>query len=180
VTFDDGVSHIGSDPFATPLEGREPARRLRGRLAAPVTVWTAQAAGKAPAGITVSSVLVAEGAPPEIIGLVDPLSTFWDAAQETERFVVQVLTSDQERLAEKFALRFPGDPFADEETLPTAWGPALASASSRAGCTLMGSTEAGYSQLVRARIEEVVLDERAVRPLVYYRGAYLSTGSGRS
>lgn len=32
VSIDDGTSRIGSDPFATPLEEREPARRLWGRL----------------------------------------------------------------------------------------------------------------------------------------------------
>jgi hypothetical protein len=31
----------GQHPFATPPELRSPARRLRGRLLAPVTVWTA-------------------------------------------------------------------------------------------------------------------------------------------
>jgi 3-hydroxy-9,10-secoandrosta-1,3,5(10)-triene-9,17-dione monooxygenase reductase component len=46
-------------PFAVPAERRDPARRLRGRLVAPVTVRTA---GHLPggAGLTVSSVLVAE------------------------------------------------------------------------------------------------------------------------
>jgi len=31
----------GQPPFAVPAERRDPARRLRGRLVAPVTVWTA-------------------------------------------------------------------------------------------------------------------------------------------
>jgi hypothetical protein len=33
----------GQHPFATPPDRRSPARRLRGRLLAPVTVWTAGA-----------------------------------------------------------------------------------------------------------------------------------------
>jgi flavin reductase (DIM6/NTAB) family NADH-FMN oxidoreductase RutF len=141
-----------------------------------VTVWTAQGAEGRPAGITVSSVLVAEGVPPEVLGLVDPLSDFWDAAEETGSFVLQVLTADQRVIAEKFALRLPVDPFDGEELLSTAWGPALARVTTRAGCTLTGSTEAGYPRLVRARIDEMELDERTERPLVYYRGAYLTTG----
>lgn len=178
--FDDGVSHIGSDPFATPVEARQPARRLRGRLAAPVTVWTAQNGAGSRTGITMSSVLVSDGAPPEVLGLVDPVSSFWDAVQEAGRFVVQVLADGQQRTAERFALRFPGDPFDEEEVVQTPWGPALGSAATRAGCTLLGSTESGYSLLLRARIDEIVLNERAVRPLVYYRGAYVATGPLRA
>ena len=49
-------------PFAVPPERRDPARRLRGRLVAPVTVWTAGHPSTG-AGLTVSSVLVAEGQP---------------------------------------------------------------------------------------------------------------------
>jgi 3-hydroxy-9,10-secoandrosta-1,3,5(10)-triene-9,17-dione monooxygenase reductase component len=173
VSFEDGTSRIGSDPFATPMAEREPARRLRGRLAAPVTVWTAYDAAGEPAGITVSSVLVAEGAPPEVLGLIDPLSAFWDAAREVGRFLVQILAADQRSIAERFALRVPGNPFGEVDLLPTPWGPAIDAASTRAGCAVTGSTDAGYAVLVRARIDEIVLDDRTVRPLVYYRGAYL-------
>ena len=50
---------IGSQPpFAVPAERRDPARRLRGRLVAPVTVWTAGDPSRG-AGLTVSSILVA-------------------------------------------------------------------------------------------------------------------------
>lgn len=173
MSFDDATSHLGSNPFVTPREAREPVRRLRGRLAAPVTVWTAQSAADIPAGITVSSVLVVEGAPPELLGLIDPLSAFCDAAEETGRFVVHVVQSDQTRLAEKFALRLPGDPFEGEEVRGTPWGPVLERASTRASCTLLGSTDAGYGRLLRGRIDDVVLDERAGQPLVHYRGGYV-------
>lgn len=179
MSLDDGNSRIGSDPFATPLEEREPARRLRGRLVAPVTVWTARYADGKAAGITVSSMLVAEGAPPEVLGLVDPLSDFWDAAQETGSFVIQVMSAEQTAIAEKFALRVPGNPFDGEELLATAWGPAIARVRTRAGCRLLGSIDAGYARLVRARLDEIVLDERRERPLVHFRGGYLTVGQLR-
>ena len=174
--FDDGTSRVGSDPFVTAREDRAPVRRLRGRLAAPVTVWTALSAEGAPVGLTVSSVLAAEGDPPEILGIIDPLSDLWDAVKETRRFVVNVLTSEHARLAERFALRFPGDPFADVETVATPSGPELGASATRVACTLLGSSDAGYGRLVRARMDELTLDERTVRPLVYYRGTYVSTG----
>lgn len=179
MSFDDETSHIGADPFATPVEAREPARRLRGRLTAPVTVWTSQAASGAHAGITVSSVLIAEGEPPEVLGLVDPLSNFFDAVQESERFVLHVLTSAQARLAEAFALRLPVDPFEGETVSRTPWGPALGSVATRAGCALVEASAVGYSRLLRARIEEFSFDERAARPLARYRGDYVTVGPRR-
>lgn len=174
--YDDGVSRIGSDPFGTPADARLPARRLRGRLASPVTVWTAYRAGGSPAGLTVSSILVAEGDPPEVLGLLDPLSDLWEALSDTGRCVVHVLAADQERAAERFALRFPGDPFESSAVEASAWGPVLSQVPTRASCALIGSTDAGYGRLVRAGIDAVTLDERAAPPLVYFRGTYLRAG----
>jgi flavin reductase (DIM6/NTAB) family NADH-FMN oxidoreductase RutF len=94
---------VGSQPpFAVPSERPDPARRLRGRLVASVTVWTA---GQLPggAGLTVSSVLVAEGQPARLLGLIDPTSALWEAAQETGAFVVQVLGVGDRSLAERFS-----------------------------------------------------------------------------
>jgi 3-hydroxy-9,10-secoandrosta-1,3,5(10)-triene-9,17-dione monooxygenase reductase component len=94
---------VGSEPpFAVPAERRDPARRLRGRLVAPVTVWTA---GQLPggAGLTVSSVLVAEGEPARLLGLIDPTSAFFEAAREAGAFVVHVLGVGDRALAERFS-----------------------------------------------------------------------------
>jgi 3-hydroxy-9,10-secoandrosta-1,3,5(10)-triene-9,17-dione monooxygenase reductase component len=180
VSFDDGISRIGgSDPFATPLEERDPARRLRGRLVAPVTVWTARDAAGTPAGITMSSVLVVEGNPPEILGLVDPLSAFWHAVQETGTFVQQILTSDQLSIAQKFALQMPVDPFEGESLTSTPWGPAISQVSTWAGCTLINAVDAGYALLVRARLDDITVDEGTARPLIHYRGIYLTSGALR-
>lgn len=174
MSYDDGISRIGADPFVTPVSAREPSRRLRGRLAAPVTVWTAYGADQEQAGLTVSSVLVAEGEPPLVVGLVDPLSDLWDAVRRGGRFVVHVLTGEHTRMAEAFALRFPGDPFNGETVVKTPWGPALATVATRASCTLLDASDAGYHRLVRAGVDGIELDERTVRPLVYYRGTYVT------
>src|SRR6266536_511576 len=69
---DDGRIRIGGQhPFATPAEWRSAARRFRGRLVAPVTVWTAGGTGDG-AGLTVSSVLVADHALAERFAEVRP------------------------------------------------------------------------------------------------------------
>src|ERR687893_651216 len=111
-------------PFSVPAERRDPARRLRGRLVAPVPVWPA---GRLPggAGLTVSSILVAEGEPARLLGLIDPTSAFWEAAQETRAFVVHVLAVADRALAERFSeIRPPiRGPFERLEVAESPWGP---------------------------------------------------------
>ena len=164
----------GQHPFATPPERRSPARRLRGRLLAPVTVWTA---GSPPAGaaLTVSSVLVAEGEPARILGLIDPTSALWEAAREAGAFVVHVLGAGDRSLAERFAeIRPPiRGAFTGLEVAPSPWGPLLAGRRSWAACRLAGSTPAGYAELVEGVIERLELHD-GVGPLGWLHGGYVS------
>jgi hypothetical protein len=52
-------------------------------------------------GLTVSSVLVAEGEPARPLGLIDPTSAFWEAMLETRAFVVHVFAVGDRALAER-------------------------------------------------------------------------------
>ncbi len=172
--MDDPAGRIHFEhPFATPLQERDPARRFRGRLAAPVTVWTAGAASGRGA-LTISSLLVAEGDPALILGLISDVSELWAAVRDSGAFVVHVLDSTQRRLADRFALRTPapGGLFADLEVSESAWGPVLADAPARAYCRLEDTAPVGYSHLVTGRIERLDLDEGFDDPLVYFRGHY--------
>jgi 3-hydroxy-9,10-secoandrosta-1,3,5(10)-triene-9,17-dione monooxygenase reductase component len=167
------VTIHSSDPFATPDEQRSPVRRLRGRLPAPVTLWTAPG----PAGLTVSSVLVADGEPGQLLGLVDAESDFWPAAQRSGVFAVVPLAADQRQLADRFAglLPAPGGLFAQEPWRDTGYGPVPQAAPSWVGCRLSGATPCGWSLLVTAEIEQVSLgtpDE----PLLHVRGRYRQLG----
>jgi 3-hydroxy-9,10-secoandrosta-1,3,5(10)-triene-9,17-dione monooxygenase reductase component len=163
-------------PFAVPPERRDPARRLRGRLVAPVTVWTA---GHPPggAGLTVSSVLVAEGQPARLLGLIDPTSAFWEAMQKTGAFIVHVLALDDRALAERFSeIRPPiRGPFDGLEVAESPWGPVLGGSRSRAACRLVGSTPVGYAELVEGVIEQLELPDLE-DPLAYLHGSYRSMG----
>jgi flavin reductase (DIM6/NTAB) family NADH-FMN oxidoreductase RutF len=161
----------GQHPFATPPERRSPARRLRGRLLAPVTVWTA-GSPPAGAGLTVSSVLVAEGEPARLLGLIDPTSALWEAA-----FVVHVLAAGDRALAERFAEVRPPvrGAFAGLEVAGSPWGPLLGGSRSWAACRLAGSTPTGYAELVEGVVERLELhDEEA--PLGWLHGRYVSVG----
>jgi 3-hydroxy-9,10-secoandrosta-1,3,5(10)-triene-9,17-dione monooxygenase reductase component len=164
-------------PFVTPLELRVPARRFRGRLAAPVTIWTAGEPGSE-VGLTVSSVLVAEGDPPLLMGLISSTSDLWDAVQQSGAFVVHILEEGDEVLAERFAgLRpSPGGVFADLDFKASEWGPVLTGISNRAACRFAGAEDAGYQLLVRGEIADFVFDE-LTDPLVYFRGRFSRGGS---
>jgi 3-hydroxy-9,10-secoandrosta-1,3,5(10)-triene-9,17-dione monooxygenase reductase component len=159
-------------PFAAPPERRSPARRWRGRLVAPVTVWTA---GHLPggAGLTVSSVLVAEGQPARLLGLIDPTSAFWEAMQETRAFVVHVLAVGDRALAERFSeIRPPiRGPFDRLEAAESPWGPVLGGSRPRAACRLAGSAPVGYGELVEGTIEQLELPDLD-DPLAYLHGSY--------
>ena len=89
-------------PFADPPAARDAVRAFRGRLVAGVTLWTSEG-GRRPAGLTVSSVLIANGTPPRVLALLDPLSDLAEALAASGTAAVTVLDRDQQRLAEVFA-----------------------------------------------------------------------------
>ena len=160
-----------SDPFATPEEDRSPIRRLRGQLVAPVTLWTTPG----PAGLTVSSMLVADGEPGRVLGLVDDESELWEAMSVVGRFAVCPLDADEHGLADRFAglAPAPGGRFAQgERWRETRYGPVLAGDRTWAGCVLDGARRYGWAMLVEGTVAEVTFTAEPVNPLTYHRGRY--------
>lgn len=164
-----------SDPFATPDEERSGLRRLRGRLPAPVALWTAYANDGRPAGLTVSSTLVVDGDPGRLLGILDDESQVWTAIAETGTFAVMTLRDADSRLADVFAglMPAPGGGFAQGDWTRTGFGPVLAGAAAWAGCRLDASERFGWGLLVRATVIEAVVTDDAAAPLIHYRGRYL-------
>lgn len=158
-----------SDPFATPEHARSPVRRLRGRLPAAVSLWTAVG----PVGLTVSSTLVADGDPGRVLGVVDEESELWAAVSVAERFAVTPLTPADRQLADRFAglMPAPGGLFRGSEWTETPYGPVPAGNETWAGCRLDATRPFGWGLLVEATIERIELGQDAA-PLVYYRGRY--------
>jgi flavin reductase (DIM6/NTAB) family NADH-FMN oxidoreductase RutF len=164
-----------SDPFATPEGERSPVRRLRGRLAAPVTLWTAVDADGRRAGLTVSSLLVIDGSPGQVLGVIDEEADLWAAIQAAGRFAVAPLRAEDRQVAERFAglMPAPGGPFAVGGWTQTPYGPVPEGTGSWAGCSLDSARTVGYGLAVQGTIEDVWIDaERPVDPLVHYRGRY--------
>lgn len=147
---------------------------MRGRLGGTVSLWTT-GAGRARAGLTVSSVMVATGDPAHALALVDPDSDLADNVHETGTAVVQLLEWGHRNLAEAFAgvAPAPGGPFRAGSWVDTQWGPRLEGASTWAGVRIAGEPrEVGWSLLVDAVIEHVEIGEET-EPLVHRRGRYL-------
>jgi 3-hydroxy-9,10-secoandrosta-1,3,5(10)-triene-9,17-dione monooxygenase reductase component len=163
------VTIHASDPFATPEGDKSDVRRLRGRLAAPVTLWTCPDRK----GLTVSSILIADGEPGRVLGLIDEESDFWEAAEAVGRFAVTPLTPADQQLDDRFAglMPAPGGLFATGDWRETPYGPVPAHVGTWAGCRLESHRPCGWALLVEAVIETVEAGPEPA-PLVHYRGRY--------
>ena len=156
-------------PFAEPPD---PVRRFRGRLGGAVSLWTA-GEGASRVGLTVSSVMVANGDPAAVVGLLDPDSDLHAALVATGRGVVQLLQASDRELAEAFGgvVPAPGGAFRLGGWEQLAAGPALVGRT-RAAVRYVESRDVGWSALVVAEIEEIHL-EPDLGPLEHRRGRYL-------
>jgi 3-hydroxy-9,10-secoandrosta-1,3,5(10)-triene-9,17-dione monooxygenase reductase component len=151
-----GARIHSTDPFATPEQERSPIRRFRGRLAASVTLWAAPG----PAGLTVSSTVVADGEPGRVLGLVDEESDFYDAVTRARRFTITPLSDGDQQVA---------------DWTDTGYGPVPAAAGIWAGCRLDAERPLGWSMLLEGTIATV--RPGADRPpLLHYRGRYHRLG----
>lgn len=160
-------------PFLEPEHDRDPVRRLRGRLGGRVTLWTC---GRGPtrAGLTVSSVMLANGEPAHALALVDPDSDLAAELESTRTAVLQLLGWSHRDLADAFAGQAPapGGVFRFGDWADTDWGPRLADVSSWAGVRLADAREVGWSLLLDCVVEHVEVGDEN-EPLVHRRGRYL-------
>lgn len=161
-------------PFQSPEPDRDPIRRIRGRLAGAVTLWTTSN-GADKAGLTVSSLLVAAGEPAHVVALLDPDAAFTEMLSITRVAVVQLLQWHHRTLAEVFAAQFPapGGAFRGTDWCETKWGPVLADVTTWAGVRLVDETptEVGWSQLTNCVIEDVEIGPDDAT-LLHRRGRY--------
>lgn len=166
-------------PFLPPESERSPVRRLRGRLASGVTLWTSTRAGH-PAGLTVSSMMVADGEPGRVLALLDPDSDLYDVLVASRAAAVSLLSYDDRALADAFAgvAPAPGGPFKLASWTETDWGPVLAGAATWAGLRLVddGPREVGWAVLVEAVLEHVEVGDEEAYPMAHRRGRYHRVG----
>ena len=151
----------------------------------PVTVWLAgpeapagMAAAGAPVdgdhelvGLTVSSVLMSQGAPAMLAGLINPASDLADLLEAGPgRFAVHVLDGSHKRLAQHFAGELP----APREMLATrrsAHGPLLDAVGDRVLCHAVSTKPFGWSLLVEAEVDDVEVGPPG-KGLAWWRGNF--------
>ena len=160
-----------SNPFAS---DPDPVRRFRGRLGGAVSLWTSGAGGSR-AGLTVSSVMVANGEPGRVLGLLDPDAGLTDVLRETGLGVVQLLEWGDRALADAFGgvAPAPGGPFTLGTWTETEHGPVLVDRT-HALVRLESLAPVGWSALATVTIEAVEMAEEH-RGLEHRRGRYRST-----
>lgn len=162
-------------PFATPAADRDPLRRFRGRLTAPVTLWTAVDPDRGRRrGLTVASTLVVDGDPGRLMGLVDPESDLGEALAGGAPFVVALLADRHRLLADRFAGQAPapGGLFAQDDWHDEEWGPVLADAPGWLGCRTDETAPLGYALRVTGTVQRVELADDEPT-LTFRRGRYL-------
>jgi flavin reductase (DIM6/NTAB) family NADH-FMN oxidoreductase RutF len=156
------VTIHSSHPFPTE---DDPGRRLRGRLGGAVALVTSGSEGDR-VGLTVSSLMIANGSPGRVLFLVDPDSDLGEALEVGRRAVVQLLAWSHRHLAEAFGATAPapGGPFTTGTFEGSPWGPRLVDATAWAAVTVEEISEVGWSALVVAAIDRVELgpDEDAL------------------
>lgn len=161
-------------PFMLPPEQRDPVRRLRGRMPAPVTIWTSQDDRRRD-GWTISSVLVADGEPAELIALVDEDCDWWEVFRSTGRACVNVLGPGQGGIADVFArvAPSPGGVFRTGAWEDGSHGPRLVGASGWADVELVDADpgRSGWGLLVRATLGPIELAD-GVGALEHRNGRY--------
>jgi len=148
------VTIHGEHPFRA--ADSDEVRRLRARVGATVSLWTA-GLGDDAAGLTVSSYLVVNGEPGRIVGALDPDADLTERIEATGRAVVQLLAWPDRNLAEMFGgtMPAPGGAFTQAEFVDTAYGRRLAHATTWAHVSLESRVPAGWSDIVTLTIDEL-------------------------
>jgi flavin reductase (DIM6/NTAB) family NADH-FMN oxidoreductase RutF len=149
-------------------------------MPAPVSIWAAgQGSGRA--GWTLSSFLVVDGKPAEVLGVLDEDSALAERLTTAETvtgrtFTVNLLGWQHRGLADAFAgvAPAPGGPFTLGRWRDTRWGPVLDDAPGWLGVRLRSVPDrAGWSLLVRASVDHVEIgSDPAEGMLTYVHGRY--------
>ena len=167
-------------PFLPPEGERSPLRRFRGRMLAPVTVWTTYADSR-PLGWTVSSVLLVDGPEPALVGLLDPDADLTEAITSDDeqasggKVAISLLGWQHRQLPDAFAgiAPAPGGPFKLASWTDTGYGPVLSDAPAWLGATVLDSRPLGWSTLLTARIDQLEIGSDDGQLLGHLRGRYL-------
>jgi flavin reductase (DIM6/NTAB) family NADH-FMN oxidoreductase RutF len=146
-------------------------RRVLGHWVTGVSVVTAQPANGQPCGLTANAVCSVSLDPPLVLVCVEQTADSHDCIASAGAFSVNVLRSEQEELARRFAAhdvteKFKGVAYHAEAT----GAPILDDALAWVDCRTWATYEAGDHTIYIGRV--LAGDAREGAPLLYYRGGY--------
>lgn len=145
-------------------------RNALGHFATGVTVVTTLTDTGEPIGVTVNSFSSLSLEPPLILWNLGKNAYSLTAFDAAPRFVVHVLSSDQQELSDRFARAASGK-FAGVDTKPGLGGvPLLAGCAAVFECTTEHRYDGGDHRIIVGRVEHFEVSDRL--PLLFYRGRY--------
>jgi flavin reductase (DIM6/NTAB) family NADH-FMN oxidoreductase RutF len=151
-------------------------RQLCGHFATGVVIITATAPDGSPAGMTANSFASVSLSPPLVSVNVDHAADFHPVIQKADGYVFNILDSHQETLSRRFASnlphRFDGVGYRLDERGFVLLDGALA----RILCVPHAQFEAGDHTIFVGRVVGGNVTPGG-RPLLYYRGGYITAGS---
>jgi|SRR5215204_322616 len=145
-------------------------RAALGRFPSGVTVVTTKDAAGRFHGITVSAFASVSLDPPMILVCIEKTTGSHYAFQESEFFVVNVLTEEQENLSNRFASPIPDKFDGIDYRLGVGEIPVLADALVTLECRLAYAHEGGDHTIFVGLIEKS--ETKDANPLVYWHGNY--------
>ena len=149
-------------------------RKLRGLFAGGVTAVTTAHEGKL-RGITVSAFASVSLEPPLVLICIANEASTSDMIRESGVFAVNILSDDQEFLADRFSARAPivnerfeGVPY---QTAVTG-APILEESMAWYDCRVAASHDGGDHTIFVGRVEALGFGDAARRPLLYFANQY--------
>jgi len=157
-----------------PVDG-DALRKVCGSFATGVTVVTSGRPGTA-TGTTVNSFTSVSLDPPLVLFCLHRRSRLYPVLRETDGFVVNVLSHQQEALAWAFAGRGP----TTLDDVPHDWSPAglpvLRAALASLTCRLVTEYDGGDHWILLGQVVDMGAGDGADRPLIFYQGAMCPLG----
>lgn len=152
------------------MVGADDFRRVLGHFPTGVTIVTTSDGEARPTGLTVSAFSSVSLDPPLILVCVDHKSQTFPALLESGRFAVNVLTTDQQAVSNRFASTRL-DKFAE---VPFRMGhlgvPLIDGALAHIECETVSTYAGGDHTIFLGRVEHVAVGKGD--PLLYFRGRY--------
>ena len=145
-------------------------RHALGRFASGVTVVTAKDADGKLHGITVSAFCSVSLDPPLILVCIDVNTGSHRALTQTDSFVVNILSDDQQYLSNRFASYLPDKFEAVKYSLGIDNLPVLEGVLANLECRLVNSHDNGDHTIFVGQIEKATVG--GGNPLVYFHGNY--------